>query len=346
MVLKQLSRSTWFISLAAVILLVDSLLVCSLPLAAEDPWLAYGILFDFMIVIPFLYWFFMIRNTGKPFSRLVPMPVLGGLVAWLVLPIQMRHIVWNAIWPIELLIITAEVAFLVYEIRLLFRVIRRFREESRKMEDTAEAIRVSVHKEIGDGKIAAVLLHDAIFLYYLFFSWRRKPLARNHRDEPQLFTYHKNTNLWIYAAMVSKIILIESIAVHFMIQQWSSLAAWILTIADLWLLAVLWADCRAAYLQPVQVKEDRLHLRYGLRIQGDIPLVMISTINYCKDGEDDSGKETITPILGTANVRIDLHQPVRIEGVLFLPRSVKTIYLALDEPERFVRYVSSHVPVI
>ncbi|WP_134684783.1 hypothetical protein [Brevibacillus migulae] len=344
MVLKLLPRSYWFISIAAVILVVDSLLVRFLPNAAEDHLMAYGVLFDCMIVIPLLYWFLMIRKTGKPFVRLLPLPLLGGLVAWLILPVQMRHVVWNAVWPIELLIITVEVAFLFYELRLLFRVIRRFREVSKTMEDSAEAIRVSMHKEIGDGKIASVLLHDAIFLYFLLFSWRRKPMMTpSRRDDIQLFTYHKNTNLLIYTAMITKIILIESIAVHFFIQQWSSLAAWILTFADLWLLAVLWADCRASYIQPVRIKEDKLILRYGLRIQGDIPLTMISAVGYCKDGAYESGKEAITPILGTANVRIDLHQPVRVEGLLFLPRSVKTIYLAMDEPEQFIRDVSSRI---
>lgn len=320
------------------IAIVDMISVRVLLLAEEEPMLVYAVLFDFMLVIPFLYWLLVLRKKGKSIAKVMAFPLLGALAAWLILPSAHRSIVWNAIWPVEFLIIAAEVAFISYELRIAYRVIKEFRKAARYEADTAEALRVAVHDGIGRGKLAAVLLHDASLVYYLLFSWKRKRQT-NSGDSSALFSYHKKTNQVLYSAILTKIILIEGIVVHLLVQQWSHWAAWILTIADLWLLALIWGDCRASVLQPVKIVNGTLRLRYGLRIQADIPLHAIAEIASAREFHPDvqEQRKSALPILGTPNVKIALKQPVNINGLLFLPRKVTTIYLALDEPDAFAR---------
>lgn len=338
MTVHKLQKSTlWFLAIAMLIAIVDMVSVRVLLLAEEEPMLVYAVLFDFMLVIPFLYWLLVLRRKGKSIAKMMAFPMLGALAAWLILPTAHRSTVWNAIWPVEALIIAAEVAFIVYEIRVAYRVIKGFREAARHEPDTAEALRLAVHDGVGRGKLASVILHDASLVYYLLFSWKRK--RQTVSGNVILFSYHKKTNQVLYSAIITKIILIEGVVVHLLVQQWSHWAAWIFTVADLWLLALIWGDCRASALQPVKVVNGTLRLRYGLRIQADIPLDAIAEIASAREFHPDvqEQRNSALPILGTPNVKIALKQPVNINGLLFLPRKVTTIYLALDEPDAFAR---------
>ncbi|WP_256760573.1 hypothetical protein [Cohnella sp. WQ 127256] len=341
MEIHKLQRSTlWFIGIAMLIVLTDMIAVRALSLAEDEPFLVYGLMFDFMLVLPFLYWLLLLRKKGKPISRIMAFPILGALAVWLIVPSAQRGMVWSAAWPVEMLIIAAELAFIVYEVRIAYRVIKGFRIASRQEPDTAEALRKTIYDGMGRGKLASLLLHDVSLVYYLLFSWRRKPQAVS--NDTTLFAYHKKTNQVLYSAILTKIIIIEGIGVHLLLQQWSHWMAWILTAADVWLLALIWGDCRASALQPIRLVDGTLRLRYGLRIQTDIPIASISSVTSAHEYNPDrqEQRDAAMPLLGIPNVKIELKEPIQVNGILFLPRNVTKIYLALDEPKAFVQELS------
>lgn len=389
MVLKRLPRSAWFLLAAAFIALTDSIIAHSF--ASEDRIVVYGVLFDFMLVIPLLYWLAYLRKSGKSLRKLLPIPAIGALAAWLVLPPDARGTVWKAAWPVELLIIAIEAAVLIVEIRIMARVFSRFRRQLRHEPDTVEAMAASLRETVGTGKFAAVLLHDFTMIYYLLFSWKRKRPARDVESTEGVgsaeivksvgnveiakslgnveiakgagnlesagsmeiaesigstkstegvgsaFTYHRNNSQIVLAAMVSNILIVESAAVHYFVQQWSHWAAWILTTADLWLLAVIWADCRASVLQPIRLDADVLKLRCGLRLRADVPLRSIAAVVCSRELQlaDEDRKSAATTLLGPLTVRIELKEPLTVMGLLFLPRSIRTIYVSVDDPQLF-----------
>ncbi|QMV42471.1 hypothetical protein [Cohnella cholangitidis] len=339
--IHKLRKSTfWFVLMALIIVMADLSIVRLISAAEEDPTLAYAVLVDCALVVPFLYWLLILRPKGKSIAAIAVLPMIGILAAWLILPPAQRSMAWNGSWPVELFLIAAELAFVGYEARIAYRVIRNFRKVAREERDTAEALRIAIQEGIGMGKLASLVLHEASMMYYLLFSWRRK--REEESADKALFSYHKNTNQVLYAAILSKVILIEGVVVHLLLQSWSHWAAWILTIADLWLLALIWGDCRASVLQPVKLADDKLRLRYGLRIRADIPLEEVSHAASAREFQPDpeEQKKAALPIAGTPNVRIELKHPVTVEGLLFLPRKVSVIFLALDEPERFANMVN------
>ncbi|MFN0225450.1 MULTISPECIES: hypothetical protein [Paenibacillus] len=338
MVQRSAARPVLFLVLAALILLVDGTLSRLPDTSSEDRLLAYAVLFDLMLAVPLLYWLLVARPAGKPVFKVLSLAALGALVAWLVLPAALKATAWRAFWPLELLLIAAEAFVLFYEARLLYRAARRFRELSGEEPDTGERLRRAIRDVLGEGMLSSVLQHDAAMLYYAFFSWKGKR-ETVQPGAPGWFTYHRSSNQILYAAMLTKILLIETAAVHLLVQQWSSIAAWLLTAADLWLLLLVWADCRAAVLQPVRLDAAGLRLRYGLRIQADLPLHRIDSVTSVQ-GDELSAEERKTsamPVVGTPNVCLKLRSPVRVQGLLFLPREVTAVYLALDEPEAFIR---------
>lgn len=338
MVMKLQRSNFWFVTLTLLILVTDITITCTVSFEGEDRLLAYAVLLDFMIVIPFLYWLCILRKKGKSFTKALPLPILGAIAAWLVLPLSVRNTLWHVIWPIELLIIVVEVIFIGYEIRILYRLFQRYRSVSGVEFSKTEALRISVHDVIGNGKLASVLLHDISMIYYLLYSWG-KTREITLKDTSSDFTYHRKTSQMLNALILTKILVLEGVVVHLLVQQWSSIAAWILTAADIWFLALIWADYRASVLNPVHLKDGILRLRYGLRIQGDVCLDQIdevtSSLKYHPDQKEQN--DSVLPLLATPNVRIQLKRPIRVEGILFLPRMVSNIYLSMDEPEKFVQ---------
>jgi hypothetical protein len=339
MTATRLQRITYgFIAAATLIALADVTALRLLSLSLEEPALVYAVMLDLMLVLPALYWFMVLRPRGKSIGGIMAFPLLGAAAAWLLTPMSQRELVWGASWPVKLAVLAAEIAFIAYGARRIYGLAKDYRTAARTEADTMEAWRSAIHSRFAGSKLAPLLLHESSMIYYLLLSWRqKKPAARNEAE--RTFTYHKKTNQTLYSAILTKIILIEGVCVHLLVSQWSHWAAWLLTIADVWLLALIWSDCRASALQPVKLKEDSLRLRYGLRIQGDIPLASIAAVSSSREFQLDPKemKHAAGPIFGAPNVKIELKERMKVEGLLFQSTQVDTIYLLLDEPEAFVQ---------
>ncbi|MFC5402566.1 hypothetical protein [Cohnella soli] len=344
LVLRQpkLQRSTfWSLGIILFILAADIAAIRSFPADEQDSILAYGVMLDFMLVIPFLYWLLIMRRQGKPIKKAFVLPLLGAVAAWLILPAQSRHLVKDVAWPIELAVLALELTVVYVEVRLVIRLVRAFRQTKREHPDTAEAMRIAMHKGIGQGKMPSLMLHDVTLFYYLLFSWRRKKTAA---DGTTAFAYHKQSNQALYCGIFTKIIVLEGVFTHLLLADMASgWLAWIITAGDLWLLALIWGDYRASVLQPIVIESGMLKIRYGLRIQADIPLSRIAEVEVAREIQvsDEDRRTAATPLLGAANVRIRLTEPTRAEGLLFLPRNVDVVYLTLDDPHAFKKAVET-----
>ncbi|MWC29798.1 hypothetical protein [Paenibacillus sp. MMS18-CY102] len=337
MVAAKLQRFNYrFLAIASFILIFDTAVVHTI----DDPFLVYAILFDFMLVIPFLYWLFVMRAKGKSIAKILPFPLLGATAAWVALPATQRGTYWHTVWQLEAALIAVELAIVGYELRLAYRLIQRFRLTAKQEPNTGEALRTAMYEGAGKGKLARFMLHDLLAVYYLLFSWG-KQRTTGSTDSIISFTYHRKTSQTLYAALITKVILLEGLAMHLLLQQWSHWAAWIMTAADLWLLALIWADSRASFLQPIKLDSSQLKLRYGLRMQADVPLAAIAAVRYSAEyhPSKEEHRESAMPHLSTPNIRIELAYPLLIEELLFQPRTVSRIYLALDEPSEFVRAI-------
>jgi hypothetical protein len=339
MLTYKLPRSTvWFMMITSFVILSDFTIARFLTSTSEDKLVVYAILFDLMLVIPILYWLFIVRKSKQSLTKVLFLPLLGAALTWLFLPIHLRSTVWEVLVPFEALFFAVEAVFIVYEMRILLQIMRRVRQISQQEQNFGEALRITIEEKMGYGKLASIVLHDATMLYYLLFSWKNKRIELQS-ETTAYFTYHRNTSQVLMYAIFTKIILVEGFAVHLLMQQWSSIAAWIFTIADIWLLVLIWADCRASILNPIKLEAGLLRLRVGLRIQADIPLDCIAAVTSSSQFQlnNNDRKEAVEPIFGTPNVKIDLIRPIRVQSLLFMPRNVQIIYLALDEPDAFVR---------
>jgi len=333
-----------YLPIILLILLVDSSILLFHP-SANDKLLAYAVVFDLVIVVPLLYVWFYVRSGTKPLWTALPLPIIGAALAWVLLPQEHKAIALQA----ELFLLPIEAGLLLFEGRLLIKAFRSYRTLRHTEVDRFEALRTLVQQKLGKGKPASLLLHDLTALMAIAGSWGVRARAERQMitdaatsdvsdSDGAVFTYHRESSRVVYAALFTKILLIEGFLVHLLVMQWSTLAAWILTVFDLWLLFYIWADCRLSLIRPIRLTSHTLHLRCGLQIQADIPLASIESIQYAMSFEIPKEEQaTSASLVGSANIRIQLREPLPITSMLFMPLTVSTIYLTMDQPKPFIR---------
>ncbi|GFN32112.1 hypothetical protein [Paenibacillus xylaniclasticus] len=340
-VLRASSRKPliYFVLIALFIYCFDSL-VPRLPSIQQeldsDQLLSAAILFDFIIVVPLLYYWLVVRRqprtnttTMPRIARAMPIAVVGAVVAWLALPKYMH----DSIWIMELTLLPIEAIFLGYELRMAITIYRKLRlhqaQSGQSLPDALAAV-------LGPGKLNGLIRNDLSILYYLLGSWRA---SRQPSSTVRSFTYHRKTGLFVMAALITKILLFEALFDHLVVRMWSETLAWVMTLGSVWVLALLWADCRRSVLEPTRLTDNALQIRHGLRLNADIHYSFIADVQTGIELRPPKHERRVSaePILGTANVRITLNEPSTVEGLLFQPRLVSFIYLTLDEPDAFAR---------
>ncbi|GMK39803.1 hypothetical protein PCCS19_28580 [Paenibacillus sp. CCS19] len=327
-----------FLVFAACIYIVDFLLiriVPVLPSEADSRWLVGAIFFDYVILVPILYYTLVIRKQDGRWSawqRVLPIAALGGLIVLVALPSSMH----GAVIVAEMLLLPIEAVFLTVELRMaitVFRTVRRLTLEGRPFPD-------ALHAALSSGRLAAYIRHDLLVLYYLFGSWRKRKsiVDQSAAAADEHFTYHHQTSLFLFSAMLTKVLVIESIVVHILVARLNDYAAWILTAGSLWIIALLWTDCRRSVLEPIRLTEEGIDLKYGLRLNGPIPYSAIDRVHSGIDlqpTKEERKRSAVAPMV-TPNIRITLRNAVTLEGLLMQPQEVHAIYIAVDSPAAFV----------
>lgn len=342
MTVNARSKLSLFLLLALAVYGIDALLIRTVPLSSEpapDRLLIAAVFFDFVIVVPLLYYWLVARGRTprRSIRSALPFMAIGGLAAWAVLPASLGKSILLA----EALLLPIEAVFVIVELRLAIAVYRKVRTLA------AEGIAFphALKEALGPGRLAAYIRHDILVLYYLFGSWRTKRVSAHpaNKESEALseshFTYHRETSLFIMAGLLTKLLVLEGVVIHLLVRQWSELAAWVLTLGSVWLIALMWADCRRSILEPTRLTTDAVAIRCGLRLQGDIPYANIADVETRMELGPDKKEAKLAAVvpLSTPNVRLTLRRPSTVEGLLFQPRQVTSIYLALDDPNAFVR---------
>ncbi|TYP70128.1 hypothetical protein [Paenibacillus methanolicus] len=330
-----------FLTAACLVLLADWFAIRAS--AADDrPFVAFGVLFDAALTVPLLYYFLVVRRRGGGWKTVLPAAAVALLAAWFMLPPQTR----DAVWLFEAVLLPLEIAIIAVETRFAWRIVCAYREERRRETDGAEAIRAVFRRHIGDGGVKALLRHETIMYYYAFFSWGRNQSKRREEPHPPAFTYGEGSLAATITFVV--IVLADTAAMHLLIGLWSDIAAWVTSLLNLWLLILLVADYRASRLQKVTIAGGTLRIRYGLKLQADIPLAVIASAQAASEFQIDRRERRASAegatFLQPPNVRIELAGLRQVEGMLGLPSKADKIYLAMDQPRAFVEELKRHLP--
>ena len=286
---------------------------------------AGGLTVDLTLLVPLLYYLLLVRRRGWPAVTILPVFLISVALAGRLIP-ETQHQVLNGIYFVAGV---AELVLVGIVVHKSLQLRRGYRRQAATGLDFYAALRESARSTLGP--IAGnVLAFEVAVFYYALFGWRRAPGI-----DSSSFSYHRTVGYGAVVAAVIVAVCVETLGVHLLLRQWSSVAAWILTGLSVYALVWLIGDTHAIRLRPIRLSDTTLHLRLGLRWTIDVPVESIERIGAPAEG----ALPRRTPgylklvMLGAPNCRIELSSPVAAAGPYGLSRQVTTIDLHADEPE-------------
>jgi hypothetical protein len=199
---------------------------------------------------------------------------------------------------------------------------------------THTRIEMMVYDQMKNPFLAATVRRDLLIYYYLF---SKKRLI----DTADTYTLHKKTGYGGLVFGFMFVMVLEGIGVSFFLHNWNPLIAWIHLVFSVYMIIFLISDYKAIKQNPVYLSQTKVHIRLGFREDLEIDLNNIELINNGKlhFEEDKKNKDVLNAtLLGfeEPDFEIVLKDGVPVIDGLGRRRSIKKIYISLDEKDEFM----------
>lgn len=304
----------WLLAAALV-----NLVALAVRRGAHPPAVLWGAAFDVAVTVPVLYFLLVVRGRIQPAVSLIPLCLLALLRATYVAP----GMAWLRPW----LGAAADIAVMAF---LVARVRRGARAAGNHW-DRLDRLRAAA-RELVPIPWAAEAVASEIALAWYALAWQSRPEVP---PGAKPFSIHQRSCAGLFFAAMAGVSVAEAVAAHLVAMRWSPRAAWLLTALSaygfLWLVAV----ARSFALRPAWVAGGELALHSGILYSLRTPVAQIAVARRAA-GE---AADLCLPPLTEANVRLEFREPVAVLKMYGLRRKVRTVALAVDDPEGFLRAV-------
>lgn len=328
--LHQLLRFTTF-SLPLIMLLTVVALLRSPGLFTGSEGAMYRALtLDLTLSIPLVY-FLVIRKRSIPNLTVVPVFILGIVIASLLVPQghqQSLELIKTWVFP---LVELGVFSLLVYKVVSLKKA---FAQHKNKQFDFIDTFRMAADGILPKKAIGPFTTEASMF-YYALFTWKKPTLAKGS------FSYHKNSGVQALLFALLMAVVIETAAIHFLVIQWSVAAAWILSALSVYTGLQVFAYIKSIPRRPTTLEQGVLTVRNGLMGSCKISLSNIQKIEVFK-GDLPQGYEDIKKMsLFYQNVVLHLQEEVSVEGLYGITKRTNALAFYIDDLNSFEAEVGS-----
>lgn len=312
--------------LATALVLAACAVVMRTQAFANNPDLGYfGIAFDLCITVPALYYWLVIRAGRARALTIVPVLIGSTLVARWIIPVAHQEFVRQLL----VLQVVGEVAVVAAIARRLHRMRCSAGDAETDLVARAERVCCAI---FGETRVARFVAAEVVAVYLGLFGWR---VSQQQSDCIASTTFHRKSGWGSIVVCVLVLIAAESLAVHLLLQQWSSTIAWIVTGLDGWGALWLLGDYHAFRIRPTLVTRETLELRFGSRWSATIPREAIESVEpiSATDAERRRGSKDYLrlSILEEPSHLITLREPVTVRGIAGITRMVTSIGIRPDD---------------
>jgi hypothetical protein len=192
-------------------------------------------------------------------------------------------------------------------------------------------IQQNFSKILGNDRLGKILGSEVAMCYYAFFCWKKYKLQQNE------FSYHKNTGAIVLLWTVLMLVLIETTAVHFLLERWNVWLAWLLTGLSIYTFLMLLGHINAVVHRPHAVFENRMELKLGIFASSNIFWDNIEKIAYSSKDIKPNLKAVKFTSLGDLemhNVIFYFKEPQTIEYLYGIKKKSNILLCQIDEVER------------
>ncbi|WP_078379936.1 hypothetical protein [Sutcliffiella halmapala] len=194
----------------------------------------------------------------------------------------------------------------------------------------------------GKGFILEAVLTELSVLYYSIIVWFRKPDMRSE----EVYTYHKSSQIKTIVIVFSILIIAEGALFHFLIQRWSDIAAWILTVLNVYALMYMVGLYNSVRFLPHMIKQGKLFIHLGFQSSIEIDIDNIESIRQAK--EIDLGekipRDTYYSLLQIDSPQFELilKEPTSLmRGSYGKKKYVNRVIVRADEPNKVMEVLHS-----
>lgn len=313
----------WFAGLLLALLLVEHL-VTTLPEFGRLPALSAAVTFDVLAGIPLLYYLLIVRRYRLPVSTVAAVFAAAlALGYWLIPTGQQRYLDWasHGLVALEALMLTLAVVN-------LRRLRRAYREAARRGPDFIDNLHAAF-AGVFTFPLGPLVSELAMLRYFLLGWWAHPELGPGQRG----FSSHRESGFVALIITLAGLSVIETAAVHLLVGRWSSTAAAVLLVLDLYTLIFLLAHLRAVVLRPLFLEPGQLTVRVGFVWRLRVPLAQVVGAEPLADAPapDKQRLNLAGPLLTAPNVLLTFAAPVPVTGLYGLRRHVRQVALYVDD---------------
>lgn len=315
---------SYAIPVAFILLLIG---VAKFPALQNHPSVYTAITLDLVFTVPLIYFLFIRK---KPISKLtvVPFFIIGIAVSTLILPVNQQQLLSQIKYWLLPLVELGIFALVFSKVR---RTIKVFRSQKNQSVDFFNAIKIATQEVIPNRLSIAVAMEIAV-IYYSLFAWKKRDTMENE------FTYHKESSARMLLGVFIFLILIETSAIHLLIQGASVTVAWVLSIFSLYTVLQLLGILKSLSRRPIYINESIVCLKYGLFGETMIPIDKIDSIELSSKSLEYGGlTRHLSPLkdADSHNVVIGLKTEHELIGFYGFKKTFKKLAFHVDDKKAF-----------
>jgi uncharacterized membrane protein YidH (DUF202 family) len=302
------------------------------PATLQKSVLPQAIVIDLTLTIPAIY-FLMIRKGTIPKTTIIPVFVIGLVIATLILPKdQQSSLDFVKKWIAPVI----ELGVLTYVSTKIYRARNVFRRKEQHL-DFYQALKQAT-VEILPQKLSVFLATELATFYYGLLHWRKVKSAS--------FTYHQNTGTAVLLYALVGLIGIETVAFHLLLGRWSVVAAWVLTILSIYSGIQILGFAKSLSKRPIRIENNRLFLPYGIMAEANIDLEQIEKIELSKNSTElDKTTAQLSPLGGLDSYNLILYfkEPIQFTSFYGSQKECTSLAIYIDQKEEFMEMLQSKI---
>lgn len=319
--------------MGAMVLLVQSSFFLSNPST-----LSIGITLDMVLTAPFVY-FLLIRKRDIPKTTVVPLFILGIVIASFILPKENQFLLSQIKHWVLPVVEIGVLGFTFFKIR---QTIQRYKQEKSQSVDFFTALK-QFAPQIVPKKVSPLFVSEIAVIYYSFLAWKKKELKENE------FSYHLKSGSTALFMVFIFMILIETTAIHLLLHHYYPIAAWILLFLSLYTVIQVFGIMRSLRHRPIIVEEDALKLCYGMFAETTVPFDQIEKVEILRRSLKDDEKEIVRfSLLKGAekpNILLQVKEERTVEKIYGLKKNYRTLVFYVDDKEHFLEILQQKIAV-
>ncbi|WP_340064545.1 hypothetical protein [Ascidiimonas aurantiaca] len=332
MIFKSYLRNLVEITGLPLIVIATSLLLLQSKQLSLQPALGWGIFVDLCLIAPLLY-VLSIRKKNISVFTVIPVTIGCFFLARYSMPASFSSGLEPLfIWGIPVLELGI-LSFVVYKALKMYRILKNTASPS---VDFMSSLRTALNKIQIPALVKSVLVTEISMVYYAFLRWKRVP-------QPKFFSSHKTGGHISVFLGIIMLLMVESIALHIIIQRWNTTIAWIFTFSSIYAIIQLIAHMKALYLNPSSLEDDHLIIRYGIFGEGRIAIDNIiaaeKTATWDKK-EALSIKLALLKDVEEHNIKITLKEKEYFTQAYGAGKFYKKLYFYVDNPDELIRKIN------